>query len=293
MTQSWLWNGERFVAATSIPLADRGFRYGMSVFESFPVDGSGAQFLQEHLERLADACVKCGFSVTLPPFERTAKLLRGQKTTGFARIYVTAGEGGVTDAADRGRVFVFIEPRKPAPARMYHRGYDLGIASAEHAPLFGGLKTGNYWANVAAFRNGVARQKNETLLINRTGKLISASMANVFLVRGGKIVTPPLSSGARAGVIRAWVLKRRDVQETSLSADDARNADEIFLTSSWLGVMPAASIDGRRLPSADTAKGLRREYRAAIAPIARRASTVSPAPCSIRSASPSDFSTGI
>ncbi len=224
-----------------------------------------AQFLPEHCERLKTACARCGFKAALPSAKEIALVL-ANAATGFARIYVTGGAGGVTDELDGGRVFVFVEDRKLVEPRVYHRGYDLGIAGETHNPLFAGLKTGNYWANVLAFRSGVARQHNETLLFNGAGELISACMANVFTVHRERIFTPPVSSGAREGVVRAWVLAQCGVEQRVLTVRDLESADEIFLTSSWLGIMPAASLEGVRLRSSEIAGKLLRRYRAAIEP---------------------------
>lgn len=189
--------------------------------------------------------------------EKCGSLLRHD---GFARIYVTAGDGSVTSATDNCRVFVFHEQREPIAARVYHRGYDLGISPEPHLPLFGGLKTGNYWANLEAFRQGVARSRNETLLFNHEGKLISACMANVFVVHAGRIKTPCSSFGARAGVVREWVMGRRAVEECALTKDDLEGAEEIFLTSSWLGIMPVPSLENRVLAGNLIARELRMEH---------------------------------
>lgn len=257
---SWRWTPRGFVPCDSVPVADRGFRYGMSVFESLPIRKKIPIFLRQHLERLRRSIAQAGFKTNLPTHAEIENILRETAFDGFARIYVTAGDGPVTGAFENGRVFVFVESRKPSPSRVYHRGYDLGIAPEPHRPLLGGLKTGNRWANLDAFRRGVARQKNETLLFNSRGELISACMANVFVVHNGKIKTPSPDCGARDGVVREWVERRRAVEQCRLFADDLQNADEIFLTSSWLGIMPAASLDARRLPSRAVAETLRVEY---------------------------------
>jgi branched-subunit amino acid aminotransferase/4-amino-4-deoxychorismate lyase len=218
----------------------------MSVFESFPVRNGVGHFLAEHLKRLGDACDATGL-IAAPEALAQCETILKQAHDGFGRIYVTAGDGTVTGACDEGRVLVMVEPREPAPARVYHRGYDIGLHSAGHVPVFGGIKTGNYWANLKAFREGVAAQRNETLLFTPAGHLISACMANVFVVRDGILQTPDHTTGARPGVVREWVMRHASVQETLLTRADVEAADEVFLTSSWLGVMPAASLEDRPL----------------------------------------------
>jgi branched-subunit amino acid aminotransferase/4-amino-4-deoxychorismate lyase len=113
--------------------------------------------------------------------------------------------------------------------------------------MFGGLKTANYWFNADALAQARKKGFDETLLFNDHAELVSATMANVFLVMGDDLHTPRRSSGARAGVIREWVIKRRKVQERRLRREDVLAADEIFLTNSWIGVHPVATLEGRPL----------------------------------------------
>jgi len=258
--RAWLWTGGRFADAEGLPASDRGFRYGMSLFESFPVHNGAGVFLERHIERLIGGCGVVGFHAPREALKSCAALLK-RAGDGFARIYVTAGDGTATGEFDQCRTLVTIEAREPIPPRVYHRGYDLGIAQDGHAPLFPGLKTGNYWANLRAFREGAAASRNETLLFTPAGHLISACMANVFVVSGGKVKTPDLSTGARPGVMREWVMRRVEASEALLSPAEAEAADEIFLTSSWLGIMPCASINGRPLARRETAGPLLDAWR--------------------------------
>jgi len=259
-SRAWLWNGAAFEPATGLPPTDRGFRYGMSVFESFPVRHGIGAFLDQHLSRLRDACAATGFSIPRTSLDACASLLRGC-SDGFARIYVTGGDGAVTEDFRNCRVLILIEPRAPVPSRVYHRGYDLAMHPGAHVHLFPGLKTGNYWANLRSFREGVAAQRNETLLFTTAGHLISACMANVFLVTGGQVKTADLSTGARAGVVREWVMGRVETEECLLTRAEVEAADEIFLTSSWLGIMPAAAIEGRPLRERTVASRLLEAWR--------------------------------
>jgi branched-subunit amino acid aminotransferase/4-amino-4-deoxychorismate lyase len=254
--KAWTWTNSGFRAVEGVPVADRGFRYGMSVFESFPLSDGRAPFFQQHLVRLQLACEAVGFA--LPEIEGWADLFAG---SGFARIYVTAGDGGVTEDCEQCRVFVLVEEREATPSRVYHRGYDLASHTGGHLPVFPGLKTGNYWGNLRAFREGVAAHCNETLLFTPAGHLISACMANVFLTVGGSVLTPDLSTGARAGVVREWVMQQIQAKEVIVTHTDLARAKEIFLTSSWLGVMPCASIDGRPLPERNVSTPLLDLYR--------------------------------
>ena len=255
-----MWNGEAFEPVEGVPVTDRGFRYGMSVFESFPVREGTGLLLEQHLVKLREACAATGLAAAPEAVEACADLLK-EAGSGFGRIYVTAGDGTVTGDCRDGRVLVMVERREPPAARVYHCGYDLGLDARGHLPAFAGLKTGNYWGNLRAFREGVDASCNETLLFTPAGTLISACMANVFFVIGGMLLTPDASTGARAGVVREWVMGRMEVKQAALTRPDIAKAEEMFLTSSWLGVMPVASVDGRPLGERRVSMDLMREYR--------------------------------
>jgi branched-subunit amino acid aminotransferase/4-amino-4-deoxychorismate lyase len=230
----------RFVRVKSLPLTDRGFRYGMSVFESLRVSGGKPEFFDKHLSRLITACAERDFAVDERVLASTERLL---KHDGFARIYVTAGDGALTSPASAPRVYVFIEPRDPPT----DESWEVTISDDTVRPLFGGTKTANYWFNADALAQARARRFDEVILFNDLAELVSVACANIFLVRDDRILTPSRSSGCRQGVIREWVIARRKVEERRLRREDVLNAEEIFITNSWLGVMPISTVEGRPL----------------------------------------------
>jgi 4-amino-4-deoxychorismate lyase len=79
--------------------------------------------------------------------------------------------------------------------------------------------------------------------------LISACMANVFVVHRTTVRTPALPCGARDGVIREWVSRETRVKQGSLFVQDLQTADEVFLTNSWLGLRSVGRIGDHDLPS--------------------------------------------
>ena len=131
-------------------------------------------------------------------------------------------------------------------------------------PVLGGWKTGNYWAHLQAFATARQNGFDEALVFNIEGTVISASMANVFFVFGGMLRTPAVSVGARRGVLRAWIKEVTHVDDCLLSLEDLKKADECFLTSSRLGVMPVAEIEGRSMPSRVSGEALAALYRERI-----------------------------
>jgi branched-subunit amino acid aminotransferase/4-amino-4-deoxychorismate lyase len=216
----------------------------MSVFESLRVARGEAEFFEQHLARLVQACAEREFAIDESALRAASALFRQSASEGFARLYVTAGDGPLTAAATQPRFYVFIEDR---PAPDPDDAWELTIHDDTYHPPFGGLKTANYWFNADALARARTRRFDEALLFNDRAELVSACCANVFLCHGDRISTPARSSGARPGVIREWVVARRKVEERRLRREDATSADEIFLTNSWLGVQPVATLEGRPL----------------------------------------------
>jgi branched-chain amino acid aminotransferase len=224
------------------------------------------EFFEEHWSRLEAACRQCGwaFDFSRKGSERAGDWLREAcgSAPAFARIYLTAGEGGVGDPVSEPRLFLYAERRGGSSSRTSSSSshpYRLAVCPAPHLPLLGGLKTANYWANLEALAAARGTGGDEALRFNPRGELISACMANVFAVVDGRLTTPPASTGARQGVIRQWVMQRRPVTERILLRSDLERIEECFLTSSWQGIVPAAMLHSRPLRTT-LAESLRGEW---------------------------------
>jgi branched-chain amino acid aminotransferase len=109
-----------------------------------------------------------------------------------------------------------------------------------------GIKTTSYAENVVALAHAKARGCTEALFETTTGLLCEGTGSNVFVGIGGRLLTPPLSSGCLAGVTRDLVLEVTDAAEEDIPMDVFRDADEVFLTSTGRDVQPVHQVDGRR-----------------------------------------------
>jgi 4-amino-4-deoxychorismate lyase len=239
----WVWNGREFAAVDAVPLTDRGFRYGMSLFESVAVEQGKAEFWPEHLQRLLTSCIERDFTVDEEGLRAVEGVLASAGRDGFGRVYVTAGDGGPAAPIEAPRIFVFLEERE----RKQEESWTLGFHEDPWHATFAGLKTANYWLHCNALADARGRGFEEALLFNDHAELVSACCANVFLVIGEQMLTPSRGSGCRLGVVREWLIKRRKVVERRIRREDLLKADEIFLTNSWMGVMPIAALEGRSL----------------------------------------------
>jgi 4-amino-4-deoxychorismate lyase len=259
-TRVWTLVDGSFREGGKVPVTDRGFRYGMSVFETLAVRNCRILFLKQHLAALASACKAAG----LRP-ERTEALSELDiRSDGLLRIYVTAGDGAPAANATNQRTFAFFEPADFPDEKQISRGVRISVAQSPFVPFLDGWKTGNYWKNARALAEARGNGFDDTLILNIQGIVISAAMANVFFLVAGVLQTPAAHAGARRGVVREWLRQVTPVQETLLSLDNVNEAEECFLTNSRQGVMPVSAIDSRRLPSRKVGEALAALYRERI-----------------------------
>lgn len=253
---SYQWDNGAWTLATGIPLTDRGFRHGMSVFETIAIHRGRFVLLNEHLEKLRLTSAQLGFRE--PPNTADFKLELPQ--TGIARLYITAGDGGFRASLDQGRTFLTVATTPSSSEVQGGVPASLSISSTPHQPVWPGRKTGNYWPNIQAHRQACDYQADELVLISLANHVISASLANLFAVINGEILTPRTASGARAGVMRDWVLAKEEVIVTDFHPEQLREASEIFLTSSGYGIAPITCLEGKPLPKTQLGFKLRAEY---------------------------------
>jgi branched-chain amino acid aminotransferase len=254
-----VWIEGRIVDAAEarVPVFDRGFLYGDSVYEVTRTYGGVPYALGEHLDRLEGSARRLG--MTLPPRDEidhasreTAHAVGGEA---YLRIIVTRGSGPISldpGVADAPRLVVIGMPLKLPPEHLYTDGVSVAVVGAKrNAP--GGLdpqvKSGNYLNSVLAVAEAHAKGAFEAIMCDSVGRIAEGSSFNLFLVRGRRLITPPLSVGILEGITRRHVitLARRHgfaVDEGYLWPVDLLRADEAFITSSVRGIMPIATADG-------------------------------------------------
>lgn len=240
---------------------DRGIRYGMSVFETIAIQNGNRIFLEAHLSRLAKAARDL-LEISSPQISEILDAARGiprfQEDTGVLRIYITAGEGGLSDPCTAPRAFAIFETAEV----LSGPGSGLRLMSSrEVSPVVpGGWKTGNYWHNIRALRSARSAGFDEALLTGPDGSLIGGATGNLFCVINGQLLTPPVASGARPGVVREWVIEAAGAMEAPLMHDDLLAAEEIFLTNSRMGIASVSRWEDLPLASRAFAKTLGSEY---------------------------------
>ena len=143
------------------------------------------------------------------------------------------------------------------PPEKLASGLDLVTVSLRRPPadvLDPRVKSLNYLNNALAKLEARQRGADEALILNLAGQIAEASVANVFVVRGGELRTPPATDGALEGITRQTVFELAGTlgiaaREQTLGRFDLFAAEEVFLTGTGAGIVPVRSLDGRAIGS--------------------------------------------
>jgi branched-chain amino acid aminotransferase len=256
-------------AEARISVFDRGFLYGDSVYEVVRTYGLVPFEVGAHLRRLAGSARRTGIEVPWDEARLDAEIARTvQASRGGdapspgaapwnvgerqARIVVTrgAGEMGLDPSlAAAPTVVVMVLPLHGPPLAAYEAGVAVWPTGDRRAgdPS---AKTGEHLFQVMAMGEARAHGAHEALLVDRAGNVTEGASSNVFAIRDGALVTPPLAARILEGVTRALVLGLAreaglEIRERQLPLRALEEADEAFLTSTVREVLPVVRVAER------------------------------------------------
>lgn len=258
----WLDGGLRDAADATVSVFDHGLTVGDGVFETLKAENGTAFATDRHLRRLARSAH--GLGLPEPDLDEVAAacaavLDANPMPYGRLRITYTGGLSPLgSDRGDTGPTLVVAlgdAARRPDSTAVVTVPWTRNEKGA-----LAGLKTTSYGENVVALARAHAGGASEALFANTAGRLCEGTGSNVFVVLGGRLLTPPLESGCLAGITRALVLEWTGAEEADLPFEALGEADEVFLTSSLRDVQAVHRLDDRALPGAPgpvTAKAMR------------------------------------
>ena len=246
------------MAEATVPVLDRGFLYGDSVYEVFRTEDGVPLFLDDHFDRLENSArlIQMRISQTrgklVEEICRTVAAANAQKNDRLAvRFQITRGEGPLdlappTNLATR---YVLIVKEVPAwRAELYAKGIRMAITAVRRNPvnaLDPNIKGGNYLNNILALSEARAAGADDAVMLTREGYVAEASNSNVWFLINDELRTP--SRGNLRGLTKMHVHKALNcegiaTQETDIHVDEVAHATECFVTSATRDVMPCASL---------------------------------------------------
>lgn len=244
-------------AAARVSLFERGLLFGDGLFETLRAYRRRVFRLEPHLERLARGLDVLRIPFPLPPAEIASAIERLLDLNGLhdaaLRLMLWRGEGGGVDPADSvtSRFAILARSAAAYPPDLYARGMKgalVSIRQNEWSPL-ARLKSLNFLPGILGRMEARAKGADEAILLNTRGRLAEGAVSNVFLVAGGRLLTPSLDCGVLPGVTRAAILELareagRSVTEREIEPAELQAADEAFLTNTLMEVMPLTGLDG-------------------------------------------------
>ncbi|MCE5278019.1 MAG: aminotransferase class IV [Planctomycetaceae bacterium] len=262
MANSVYFNGQIVPAEQAcVSVFDSAVLHGASAFTTMLARGGKVFRLPAHLARLMQTVERLGLrnDADEATLERACGEVLAANELTDARMRITLSPGSIHGSGST--TVVTAEPLPRYPADWYDSGLTVMIApfrqNVEDPTC--GYKTGCYLPRMLARQHAAAAGADEALWYTPASHLAEACFCNVFLVRDGKLCTPPLNTPVLPGIVRAAVLElagQLDIafdDQTPLTVKEMLAASEIFLTSSTSGIRPVARIE--RHPVADEKPG--------------------------------------
>ncbi|OLC47674.1 MAG: hypothetical protein AUH43_11125 [Acidobacteria bacterium 13_1_40CM_65_14] len=250
-----------------ISVFDHGFLYGEGVYETLRTYNGQPFLFERHMQRLRrsagmlalsvpldDAAIDARFRETM----RAAKLGDAPDREAYIRILVTRGIGELTydpAATPDPSIVVIVKPHVAPSREAFERGVTVALVPIvrNHPgsvnPL---IKSNNLLNNALAMQEAFRRGGFEGVMRNYRGELAECTQSNLFIVKNGAALTPPVDAGLLPGITRAFLFEVGDergipVREAVLRDEDLFGADEAFLTSTTREVVPIVKVDDRTI----------------------------------------------
>lgn len=249
-----------------ISIFDHGFLYGEGVYETLRTY-NGRPFLYErHMKRLRRSAAMIVLDVPFTDEEMAGRIRETAaaadlgRAEAYIRVLLTRGVGELTydpQATPRPSVVIIVKPNVDPPAASFERGVKVCLSPilrnhpGSVSPM---IKSNNLLNNALAMQEALRRGGTEAIMRNYRGELTECTQSNLFIVRNGAALTPPVDAGLLPGITREFIFEvGRDVgvevREEVLRDADLFSADECFLTSTTKEAVPIVQVDDRPIGS--------------------------------------------
>ena len=243
-----------------ISVFDHGLLYGDGIFEGIRAYNGRVFKLKEHIDRLFSSAKAILLEIPISHaamMKATVETIHANKLRDcYVRLIVTRGIGTLglnPRSCKKPSVIIIAGKIQVYPAEMYAVGMDIVTVPTVrnlHSALNPAIKSLNYLNNILAKIEANNAGVEEAVMLNSEGFVAECTADNLFIIKDGKVFTPPLSAGALYGITRQTVMELAEqsgisVSEPNLTRYDLFNADECFLTGTGAEIMPVVKIDGR------------------------------------------------
>ena len=243
-----------------VSVFDHGLLYGDGIFEGIRAYNGRVFRLKEHIDRLFDSAKAILLEI---PISHAAMMKAVVETCRknnlrdcYIRLLVTRGVGTLglnPKRCKKPSIIIIADKIQLYPPALYQRGMAIvTVATTRNLSnaVNPAIKSLNYLNNILAKIEANNAGVEEAIMLNSEGFVAECTGDNIFILKGGRMMTPPLSAGALYGITRGVVmdLAREDnipVSDPNLTRYDLFVADECFLTGTGAELIPVTKIDGR------------------------------------------------
>lgn len=248
-----------------VPVYDHGFVYGEGIYETLRTYNKVPFLYDRHMRRLRQSAERIALDV---PFDDRTLLewihrtmdAAGDLREAYIRILLTRGVGELTydvTFTPTPTLVIIVKPHEEVPARIPNDGIKIslvGILRNHPGSVNPLIKSNNLLNNALAAQQALREGAFEAVMRNYRGELSECSLSNLFIVRDGSALTPPVDAGLLAGITRGFLFEVGEaaavrVLETSLRDEDLFGADEAFLTGTTLEIVPIVRVDDKTIGS--------------------------------------------
>jgi branched-chain amino acid aminotransferase len=265
-----------------VPITTHAIHYGTSVFEGIRAYWNGENLfvfrLDDHIKRFRrsgkfyDISLNFSDKIISNAIIEICKINKIKKSC-YIRPFYFVGDYGINlhiteKAPTNVAIFIF-----PFGDLFNKNGITAGVVSWRK---FSDMSTptqakmgGNYLNSIIATQEAKRNGFDEAILLDHNGNVSESPGENIFIVREGQLITPPLSSSSLNGITRDTVIKIGkkfgiEVVETEIARSELTISDEVFLTGTAAEIIPVVAVDGKQIASGkpgDITKKMMKEYK--------------------------------
>lgn len=247
---------------TNLPVRDRGLQYGDGLFETLLYYDHGLPLLERHLARLRLGCERLripfrhrDISSGLQKMQSALQAAGNSPDRSIIKLIVTRGYGGsgyFPPPAEETSPTIIIQSL-PLHLHNHEEGIELALCPAalgENSRLAGMKHLNRLEYVLAAAASGYSGGRTQPLLLNQHDHIIETLHHNIFVVKGGDLLTPELHNCGVAGILRALIIESvapelgLTVKECFMKSVMLSDADEIFICNSVRGVWSVTRVGG-------------------------------------------------
>jgi branched-chain amino acid aminotransferase len=246
-----------------VSVFDHGFLYGEGVYETLRTYNRRIFQYRRHVRRLRRSAQMIALEVPFSDDALAAEIDATMSAAAFegeayVRVLLTRGVGELTydpRATPAPTLVVIVKPQVDPPSQVYTDGVGVVIVDIvrNHPRAVNPLiKSNNLMNSALAMQDALRRGAFEGVMRNYRGELTECTTANLFVVRAGAVLTPPVEAGLLPGITRECIFEIGrnvgiDIREAVLRDDDLYGADEAFLTSTTREAVPIVHVDDRKI----------------------------------------------